>query len=368
MRTAVYSLSLALAGLAVIFTCSGCMSTQTVSPLTERMDSLGISIRGVRDVNIRLAYRDALTVEQAADSIIALASDRGIRLNAYLWKIYCIPVIRYVYAQSDPIASSVDALVFSMQCNEYVTTGLGKDRFGPYQQIAIRATDENLERIIEVNRQRLTSTNLDSLLAQTSRWTNGHLLDNHVFERTSIILDLDAILSQRDYSIGSAVGRIADDVDDLSERLSLLSAQLPREARWQGEMIIHELSLRERLDHLDTLMTVLAASLTGLQDDLQNGTIMIDIASLRALHSDLASAFSLIQAERAVVVGEIERMRLSTIAASELAAVRTVDNALERTEGIVNRVLLKVGLALGVVCVFVAVMVLINRSSRRRTG
>jgi len=42
----------------------GCVSTQSVSPVAESLDSLGFSLRGIREANIRLAYRDGLTIER----------------------------------------------------------------------------------------------------------------------------------------------------------------------------------------------------------------------------------------------------------------------------------------------------------------
>lgn len=206
---------------------SGCMSTQTVSPLGEGLDSLGVSHRGAREANIRLAYQDGLVVEQAADSIIRLSSDRTIALSAHLWKIYGIPVIRQIYSQSDPLAAAADALAFSMQCRNYFTTGPGSNRFGEYQPIAVRAVEVNAQRLIEINRERLTAVDFDSLMSRLSRWVEKYPLTNDVFNRRSVFADLDAVLAQQDQSVGSAVGRIADDVDDLSGRLSLFAAQLP---------------------------------------------------------------------------------------------------------------------------------------------
>jgi len=72
----------------------------------------------------RGAYRYGLAVEQAADSIIMLATDQTARANAHLWKIYCVPVIRQIYSQSDPVVSAFDGLAFAMQCREYLPPAL----------------------------------------------------------------------------------------------------------------------------------------------------------------------------------------------------------------------------------------------------
>ena len=356
----------ALFVLVALLAVAGCMSTRSESGAAEALDSLGLSNRGIREANIRVAYRYGLAVEQAADSIIALATDPVTKTNALLWKIYCIPVIRQIYSQSDPIVATLDGLAFSMQCREYFTTGHGRNRFGAQQQIAISAAESMERRFIESNRQYLTSTNSDTVIARTFRWAGNHPLTNHLFERASIASDVDQLLARPDYSIGSAVGRIADDVDDLSGRLSLFAAQLPREARWQGEYLLDDLAVKDRLASIDTSIAALNATIEGLEKELRTGGIVVDIASLRPLHSDLQAALELLSAERAVLTAEIERIRITTLVAAEEAANRSVSAWIDRAEVILNHTLWKIGVFVAVGFVASAVVLLYVFASLRR--
>jgi hypothetical protein len=334
--------------------------------MAESLDSLGISNRGVREANIRVAYRYGLAVEQAADSIIMLAPDQTAKVNAYIWKIYCIPVIRQIYSQSDPVVSAFDGLAFSMQCREYFTTGIGKDRFGAQQQIALNAVETIERRLVEANRHYLTTANFDSLIATTSRWATHNPLTNHVFERASFFNEMDALLARQDYSVGSAVGRIADDVDDLSGRLSLLSAQLPREARWQGEYLITDLVLKERLNSIDTAMVVLRATFATLEKELRTGGVPVDITGIRPLHATIKAALEQLSAERAIVMAEIDRLRAATFADGEETANRAVSGWLDRAEAIMDRLLLKIGVFLAVGFAALTLLLLYVRGSSRR--
>jgi hypothetical protein len=352
--------------LMALLTTPGCMSTQTASPVAESLDSLGISIRGVRENNIRVAYRYGLTVEQAADSIITLTTDQTTKVNANLWKMYCIPVIRQIYSQSDPFMSGFDGLAFSMQCREYFTTGIGKDRFGAQQQIAISAMESIERRLVEGNRLYLTSGNVDSLITITSRWAEKNPLTNNLFERTSIVKELDYLFARHDYSVGSAVGRIADDVDDLSGRLSLLAAQLPREARWQGEYLLTDLALKDRLKSLDTTIVVLRATLASLEKELGSGGLAVDITSIQPLHSTIKAALEQLGGERAIVMADLDRIRVATLADAEEAANRAVSGWLDHADAIVDRILWKIGIFLAVLFTAVALLLLYLRKTSRR--
>jgi hypothetical protein len=332
----------------------------------ESLDSLGISNRGVREANIRVAYQYGLVVEQAADSIIMLATDQTTKVNAYTWKIYCIPAIRQIYSQSDPVVSAFDGLAFSMQCRQYFTTGIGKDRFGAQQHIARDAVETIERRLVEANRHYLTTANFDSLIATTSRWAADNPLTNHVFERASFYSEMDTILARQDYSIGSAVGRIADDVDDLSGRLSLLSAQLPREARWQGEYLITDLTLKERLNSIDTTMVALRTTFATLDEKLRTDGVPVDITVIRQLHATVKTALDQLSAERAIVMAEIDRLRVATFADGEATANRAVSGWLDHVEAVVDRLLWKIGVFLAVGFVALALLLLYMRRSSQR--
>jgi hypothetical protein len=343
----------------------GCLSTRTESPVAESLDSLGISIRGIRESNLRLAYREGLVIERAADSIIAQSNDQTIRLNAQLWKIYSIPVIRQIYSQSDPLLSAADALAFTVQCKEYFTSGIGKDRFGPYQQIAIDAVSANEERLIDLNQQRLSAATSDTMFSRLSRWAARHPLSNHVFERPSILNELDSLIARQDNSIGTAIGRIADDVDDLSGRLSILSAQLPREARWQAEYLLTDIALKERLGRLDSTLGVLTTVLGRVDQELSSGGLVVNLPDLQLIRDGLQEALVHFSSERAILVTEIERIRLATLNAGEEAANRSVADWIDRTESIVNRVLIKVGVFVSLVLGMTVVLLLYLRRTRR---
>ena len=359
LRNVLRSAPLALAALVVI---SGCFSTRTESPAAEQFDSLGMSLAGIRQANVRTAYRVGLAIEEAADTIISLTSDRTTKIRAHLWKIYSIPVIRQIFSQSDPIAASLDALAFAMQCEEYFDTGIGSDRLGEYQLIAINASVRIQDALIEGMRRNLTATDFDTLIAKIAEWVRENPLTNHTFSRASTTRELDHILAQRDQSLGSTVGRIADDVDDLSARIALISAQLPREARWQGEYLLAEYAMEERLTRLDTTIGVLTSSLASVEETLTEGAVTVDVAGLRSLHADLQAALELVRTERAIILADVERQRLETIAQMELIVENTIVRTYSQAECFVESLLWKVGLLLAVALVGVALLVLLARA------
>lgn len=115
---------------------------------------------------------------------------------------------------------------------------------------------------------------------------------------------------------------------------------------------------------MDTAIATLTSSLEAIEEDIRSGTIVVDVTGLRALHSDIQAALTLLSAERAILLSEVERIRLATLAATEEAVERISGNALDRIEETIDGVLWKVA----VFCVggFVAVVVLIFSLQRMR--
>jgi hypothetical protein len=345
---------------------TGCISTETTSGIAESLDSLGVSLRAIRETNVRFAHRDGLAIEQAADSIIRLARTSALRLEAYRWKMYHIPVIRQVYAQGDPIASRIDALACALQSDAYLRTGLGSNRFGEHQQIALNATSGILSRLERTLHEGITPADYDTLVRFAAGWSRDHPIDNHVFERPSIIGDMQRYFSRQEYSLGSAVGRIADDVDDLSGRLSVLAAQLPREARWQGAYLVEDLGLATRLESLDSTVSGLTSSLRRIERALLNGDIVVDLESLRSLHTDLEAALATARVEREHILAEIDRQRLATLDTLDVRLGRSISRTAEEIEGILSTLLWKTALVLAGGLGVVTILVLYATGQARR--
>ncbi|MCK5571261.1 MAG: hypothetical protein KAJ12_00805, partial [Bacteroidetes bacterium] len=133
-------LPLLCAGLCAAAVTSGCGTTRTTSPLAERLDSAGVSLYTLQVRNQGFAARSAFIVEAAADSIIHLTSDAGVKKNALTWKIYTVPQIRGRILFSDPLAAQFDTWIFCGRVLEYLQNGMGKGNFGPLQPIAIHAS------------------------------------------------------------------------------------------------------------------------------------------------------------------------------------------------------------------------------------
>ena len=95
-----------------------------------------------REVRVRLyelSGRLSGRLEIAADDIGDAAQDSRMRMKAVRFKSEVVPALYRASFQADPIIAVADVWLFIFQLEDWLTTGRGKDHFGPHQGIAIAA-------------------------------------------------------------------------------------------------------------------------------------------------------------------------------------------------------------------------------------
>jgi hypothetical protein len=313
------------------FLTSGCASTQVESRLQEQMDSLGVRATQLRLINLERATRFSLTIEAASDSIIRSTNDPEIRDRALEWRIYMVPTFRQILFSPDPAAGSLDGWVCSIQMRQFFTIGEGSSYFGTLQEIAIR-TAAQLESDFTIVRGGSSAHEMLLRIAkQALEWSSNHPMAGPYYARTSVIPFLKDFQMDIDYGLTGTLGNIAVDVRAISSRIDLLSAQLPREARWQAEYMMSDLEVGGRLDSLTVNLAAIMSALARLTTTMERGSLTIDIKSLRTLHEDIRRLEEMVMPQREIVLEEIDRQRLETLArieaATDLVLARATSNA-----------------------------------------
>jgi hypothetical protein len=159
-------------------------------------------------LNLERNSRFSLLIEAAADSIHRLSSDRQVKQNAIRWKLAAVPAMREALFFSDPAVGAVDAWAFTFQMQEYLDTGGGRDLFGEFRPIALRACSK-LDSM-------LTGESTDSsahaysliLRGKIQEWARAHPIENSLLERPSVVQDLDNLDLAASTSLGGMVGDI----------------------------------------------------------------------------------------------------------------------------------------------------------------
>jgi hypothetical protein len=342
----------------------------------QSIGDLGVTGRRLRVGATNLLNNYMIYVEVTADSISAATTDPGVQYNALVWKTNAIPAFQRAMFHPDPLVSFIDGWTLSVQMREYFDTGDGRELFGPQQALALATARE-----LEFATDSAVATKLepavhDRLRSFVYSWAEQHPLDNPLFLRRSVAEAAADVLGAERLGGMSTLGSMAEMAQDAQQMALVFASYMPKEVRWQSELLIASLTDSLRFN-------ALLAAIDRMEVMEETSRFLREAPGLMA--SERAAVFREIDDERLALLQELDRQRLTTLqeimawarvereamlgemaamVASEREAVFTDVEAMAR--GIVDHIFLRIA-QIGAVCV-VLVLVGLWLLGRRRAA
>ncbi len=279
--------------------------TRRQTDIMEKTGGTSISAAELRARVNDLADRLAGRLEEAADRIWSEARDPAVRRAALALKVDAIPTIYTAAFRADPLIAALDLWGLTFQISQYVENGVGRDAFGPQQPLARDGARTMVAETTAFLRSVATNQEtFEKARAEVERWATGNPIGYTFSARSSITPFLAQLRSEgRDAIV--VVGEVSETVETLSERLNTYAAQLPRQVRWQAELMVSEMvnehALEAAVGDLHDLGSV-ARRADGLLADAPN-----------ILGSAGSSARELVAGECRALLENVNGQRLQTL-------------------------------------------------------
>jgi hypothetical protein len=303
----------------------GCGGAPAKPALMANMASKEVSVTELRAADYEFASRFGQLVAKCALDIIEESQDWEIQERALIWRMYAVAQARAAAFNQDPFAGLLELWALAGQQRALFTEGEGKDAFGDHQA-CVTATAIQLEQEAEeLATKVMPEQNVDRLKRRVAEWVAAHPIEGRLFVRPTARADLAALVHVEGQGGLKAVASMEETFRDLNDRLSILSVQMPLEARWQAEYLIQSL-FEERLsgptDTLVESMNAITAFLGEFDASLGNQTTRL----LDAFTLEREAVFVAIEEERKQILDALEDERVEV-----LDSVNTgVDQALDR--------------------------------------
>ena len=322
--------ALVVCALALLTACTTAQRRQT--DIMEKTGAVDISAAVLRARVNDLADRLAGGMVEMADGIRARSTDPLVRRYAIALKADGIPSLYAAAYRVDPLTAAVDVWAFTFQTTRFFGDGPAGDFFGAEQEAAragaaslLAEADDTLRTIVA------RPEDFDRVRAKIESWALANPIETSFSSRPSAT-EYMAEMRSDERDAFAAVGSLTETVETVSERLNTYAIQLPKQARWQGELLIAQLVA----DHdVDGILADLDGAL-GEVDSIgaaarRADAFLEDLPSLIAGDTGVSFADIVAAERRAVLVG-VERERLDTLEyfTAERAAV-LVALAQERT-------------------------------------
>ncbi len=300
----------------------------------------------LRARNYDFVVRVAGYAETVAWQITQSSADVEIGRDALYWAASLVPAMQSAVFRSDPAAGLIDAWALCVQQRDFFVDGRGKDLFGEWHYMAVVASNDILEAVEDIAREIGSPEYFASMKERVETWAAEHPLETILLTRESTAPLTAAALGPAGGGTFAAVGNMADEVRDLSARLSVYSELLPKQARWQAALLLSAES--NGVGILQTLRDV-----QGLTRDLKGVTALLDsvpqmisaeraavmsdvtaerIAVMRELANMLEATLVAVERERMTVMADISQERVAALQELDAIAVRLAELALDQAE------------------------------------
>ena len=283
----------------------GCASSSNRTPLMAQAPNVVASAEELRLRGNQFGLRFYRVVEKEADRIMSESSDPEVRRRALLWKMHAIPACQEAVFQPDPLAALVDVWALCAQMTDYFETGEGKDAFGPQQGIAIDASRRLEAEVDGITRAATATGHPQKVKALFEEWVKENPIEGSTFVRRSTVSLLADVLGQKETSTLSALAAVDESMTDLMDRITVYAEYLPRQGRWQAELLMMETAGREEIRTATARIAALADSVERSLRVFEELPETVDDQRLSTLEA--------LREERVAVLEEVDRQRVATL-------------------------------------------------------
>ncbi len=269
-----------------------------------------LAVRNVTSQELQIRVSEFSThfahaVEASADEIMSRTTDPAIRHRALVWKIYGISACQSAATSSDPLIAFIDMWTFIVQMADYFETGGGKDAFGELQPIAVNTSRSLEAQIMNMVKEKVLPEGFDKTQSFVDDWVREHPIKTRFYTRDSTQPLLTDIYRASKKGTMATMGSIDQGIRDISDRLSYLSDNLPRQARWQAEYLMENTVSGQKLDETLNNVNTLVKSVDRMARVVEQSPELIE--------KERTAVFAEIREERKAVLKSINEQRIETI-------------------------------------------------------
>ena len=340
----------------------------------ERAGASDMSVGALR-IRVRaLASRFSGLLEAMADDISARAGDVKTRHAMTQFKINGIPAMQAALFQPDPVAALLDGWVLLAQLQQVLPKLQREELAEPLKAVA-RQQFADMEAEVEQLWRELTGRpDTSDARRRVHRWAAEHPLAKTLAARESTASLLADLTARSNVGLLGATAALIQDTQDLTARLDVQAAWLPKQVRWQGEYL-----LLEALTDPSTGAAV-REDIGGLLGAVERVTRVMETmpavlarerqAALSALHQERLETQDYVTSEREALLGALRAERVAALADVDRMGSAWVDQAFDRAARLMDRAFLWLLALVGVLVLggLVALLLVLSAWKRRAPG
>jgi hypothetical protein len=321
----------------------GCQSFKRESGLMKKWDQRGKTKIKMSAQELRLQLNDMVgvfngSIEQSASLVLQEAKDPAIRRQALLWKINAIPTVDQSLFQRDPLIAFIDAWAFSLQMTNYFESGPGKSAIGAWREYALEASKSLEQKMADLGSNIAPEADISNVREKLAAWAAEHPIEEGFIFRDTVVPDLHSTIGEKAMDAFQTVGVLTAEMNDLSFQLNIQMNLMPKQARWQAELMLEDIITQDQLESGLAAAELLGKTADRVAPVLEKGPEFLTeerqkvldalrqerIATLEEIDRQRIAALAYATRERVAILKQLEQERLTATAdlQQELALMR----------------------------------------------
>ena len=251
-----------------------------------------LDTRAIRTRTNELFTRFIGNLEEVADGIFLSTTDPALANRSLIWKISAASAAQHAFFDNDPIIAVLDAYAFAEQQRQFFLNGAGNDLFKDHQKEVLQLSNDihmDVEEIILKSCEEVDTS--CEILTSINQWATKNKIESLYYNRRSIIEDMADLPGAFKHGIGKSMVEMAESVQDMSSRMNILSQTLPKQMRWEMQLVLMHLEMKKMMDSTMSTMGVMATvgqSIPKQIDSLQS----ISMLQMDAIRKNMTDAMS----------------------------------------------------------------------------
>ena len=220
----------------------------------KALPGVEITISDVRKRVRALAGRFSGLLEETADQAIATSPQPAVHRAALLAKTNAIPLLQESLFRPDPLEALFDAWALVAQLQDRIAvqeTWLRSATFESLFAETLRQMETELE---EVFRKVAPTADVLAVRGKVHAWAAAHPIGDTLASRTSTRALVADAVKEPGVNALQALAALPETLDDAMTRVDTYARFMPKQARWQAELLVGDLvtgpEMRGTLDHL----------------------------------------------------------------------------------------------------------------------
>jgi hypothetical protein len=265
----------ALLGTALLLI-SGCQATSGSTGLIQGVEEAKLSESQLRMLLNDFVRRFIDQVDAATAVVLDRETDPEIRRRALLFRMNTASACAVAAADNDPVAALVDVWALSVQMRQYYESPTAAAQMKAHREFVIGICRTLQEQTEEIARDLTSSEAVEEFTVGLEAWARENPVESPFYGRPSMVPHYSKQKNEIRQGLFDVLPGLEQRLADVSSRVALYAALLPRQLRWEAEFLMSVVATPDEYREAIQSVKLINASLSNVANTVTEAETILE--------------------------------------------------------------------------------------------